>query len=110
LLSSSPNFSKRQGNTALLFLAAALLGFSGCEQEKPPAALPQVEVVGVVQEDVPITREWVTRLTGLINAQIRAQVSGYLLKQLYINGTYVKKGSLKCFRRCWKCPHLTPEI
>lgn len=92
LLSSLPNFSKRHGKPALLFLAAALLGFSGCEQEKPPAAPPQVEVVDVVQKDVPITREWVTTLTGLINAQIRAQVSGYLTKQMYINGTYVKKG------------------
>ena len=83
----------RHGKRALLFLAATLLGFSGCEQEKPPTAPPQVEVVDVVQKDVPITREWVTTLTGLINAQIRAQVSGYLLKQLYTNGTYVKKGT-----------------
>ena len=83
----------RHGKPALLFLAATLLGFSGCEQEKPPATPPQVEVVDVVQKDVPITREWVTTLTGLINAQIRAQVSGYLLKQLYTNGTYVKKGT-----------------
>lgn len=93
LLNSSPNFSKGHGKPALLFLTAALLGFFGCARGKPPAAPPQVGVVEVVQKDVPITRKWVTTLTGLINAQIRAQVSGYLTKQMYINGTYVKKGS-----------------
>lgn len=93
LLNSSSNFSKWHGKPAVLFLAAALLGFSGCEQKKPPAAPPLVEVVDVVQKDVPITKQWVATLNGFINAQIRAQVSGYLTKQMYINGTYVKKGS-----------------
>jgi membrane fusion protein, multidrug efflux system len=77
----------------MLFLAAALSAFSGCKEEKPPAAAPIVEVVDVVQKDVPITREWVSTLTGLVNAQIRAQVSGYLVKQVYLNGSYVRKGT-----------------
>jgi len=59
----------------------------------PPAAgPPAVEVVEVVQKDVPITREWVATLDGFVNAQIRAQVSGLLLKQNYVNGSYVKEG------------------
>jgi len=56
----------------------------------PPAAGPPA--VEVVQKDVPITREWVATLDGFVNAQIRAQVSGLLLKQNYVNGSYVKEG------------------
>ena len=75
-------------------LAAAIAIAGGCGGEaKPPAAPPDVEIVSVEQKDVPITREFVATLTGLVNAQIRAQVSGYLIKQLYTNGAYVKKGS-----------------
>jgi membrane fusion protein (multidrug efflux system) len=53
-----------------------------------------VEVTQVVQQDVPITKEWVATLTGLVNADIRAQVSGYLIKQNYLNGAFVRKGAL----------------
>jgi membrane fusion protein, multidrug efflux system len=81
-------------NSALLVLASALVFSVGCGQEKPvQAAPPIVEVVDVQQKDVPITREWVATLTGRVNAQIRAQVAGYLMKQIYTNGTYVKKGT-----------------
>ena len=55
---------------------------------------PDVEVTKVVQQDVPITKEWVATLTGLVNADIRAQVSGYLIKQNYPNGAFVRKGEL----------------
>ena len=66
----------------------------GCEKEKPAAAgPPEVEVFDVVQKDVPITREWVATLSGFVNADIRAQVSGYLLKQTYVNGDFVRKGT-----------------
>lgn len=34
-----------------------------------------------------------TALNGKVNAQIRAQVAGYLLKQRYTNGAYVKPGT-----------------
>jgi membrane fusion protein (multidrug efflux system) len=75
-------------------LTAAISIAGGCGGEaKPPAAPPDVEIVSVEQKDVPITREWVATLTGLVNAQIRAQVSGYLVKQLYTNGAYVRKGT-----------------
>ena len=46
----------------------------------------------MIQRDEPIRAEWVASLDGLVNAQIRAQVSGYLLKQNYADGTQVKKG------------------
>jgi membrane fusion protein, multidrug efflux system len=87
-------FSSRKHNTAVFCaLAGALFFSSGCENEKPAAAPPEVEVIGVLQKDVPITREWVATLTGFVNAQIRAQVSGYIVKQLYTNGAHVKKGA-----------------
>jgi RND family efflux transporter MFP subunit len=79
---------------ALFFILASTLAFtSGCEKEASVAAVPEVEVVEVTQKDVPIVRTWVATLTGVVNAQIRAQVAGYLLKQAYANGTFVKKGT-----------------
>ena len=79
---------------AAIALTAAISIAAGCGGEaKSPEAPPDVEIVSVQQEDVPITREFVGTLTGIVNAQIRAQVSGYLVKQLYTNGAYVKKGA-----------------
>jgi membrane fusion protein, multidrug efflux system len=43
---------------------------------------------------VPITKDWVATLDGKVNAQIHAQVTGYLLKQNYTNGAFVDKGTL----------------
>jgi RND family efflux transporter MFP subunit len=79
---------------ALISVVLTITLLSGCgEEKKAEAAAPDVEVVQVEQKDVPITREWVATLNGKINAQIRAQVAGYLMKQTYQNGAYVKKGT-----------------
>jgi membrane fusion protein (multidrug efflux system) len=51
-------------------------------------------VAAVALRDVPISEEWVGTLDGFVNAQIRAQVSGYLLRQAYADGAVVKKGDL----------------
>ncbi len=59
-----------------------------------PVALPDVEVLQVQQEDVPIYGEWIGTLDGLVNADVRAQVTGYLLKQGYQEGRFVKQGQL----------------
>jgi len=59
-----------------------------------PGAPPDVEVVQVTQEDVPVYREWIGTLDGLVNADVRAQVTGYLLKQPYREGSFVKRGQL----------------
>jgi len=76
---------------ATLFVGGLLL--AGCSKPSLPAAgPPDVQVAEVVQKDVPITRDWVATLNGLVNAQIRAQVSGVLLKQQYSNGADVKNG------------------
>jgi RND family efflux transporter MFP subunit len=57
-------------------------------------ATPDVEVVKVQQEDVPIYAEYIGTLDGLVNADVRAQVTGYLLKQGYQEGAVVKQGQL----------------
>jgi len=85
---------RRRRESALFVMALTLVFCFGCEKEKSvEAAPPVVEVVEVVQRDVPVTRGWVATLTGRVNAQIRAQVAGYLLKQTYDNGAYVQKGA-----------------
>jgi RND family efflux transporter MFP subunit len=59
-----------------------------------PGASPDVEVVQVEQKDVPIFGEWIGTLDGLTNADVRAQVTGYIMKQGYQEGAFVKKGQL----------------
>jgi RND family efflux transporter MFP subunit len=59
-----------------------------------PGTSPEVEVVQVEQKDVPIYGEWIGTLDGFTNADVRAQVTGYLLRQGYQEGAYVKKGQL----------------
>jgi len=57
-------------------------------------ASPDVEVVQVEQKDVPIFGEWIGTLDGFTNADVRAQVAGYLLRQGYQEGAFVRKGQL----------------
>src|SRR5690242_4466124 len=80
----------------LLLGVTLLLCSLGCREKhqtkSPP--LPVVEVATVTQADVPIYHEWIGVLDGLVNAQIRAQVTGYLLTQKYREGDPIKKGDL----------------
>src|SRR5436190_2683187 len=80
----------------LMLAATALLPSFGCKEKAqtklPPATL--VVVVTVAKGDVPIYHEWIGVLDGLVNAQIRAQVTGYLLTQNYREGDPIKKGDL----------------
>jgi membrane fusion protein (multidrug efflux system) len=69
----------------------------GCKKEAastPAVPVPDVQVVEVVQKDVPIYSEWVGTTDGDVNAQIRAQVTGYLLRRAYVEGAFVRKGDL----------------
>jgi RND family efflux transporter MFP subunit len=79
----------------LLPIAAFLLTtLAGCSEKETPAppVPPEVTVTAVVQQDVPIFNEWVAQLNGPVNAEITPKVQGYLLKQEYQNGFFVKKG------------------
>jgi membrane fusion protein (multidrug efflux system) len=72
-----------------------LLSSPGCgKSEQPQARAPEVEVVQVEQKDVPIWNDWVGTLDGFVNAQIKPQVTGYLLRQAYKEGSFVRKGQL----------------
>jgi RND family efflux transporter MFP subunit len=59
-----------------------------------PAAPSDVLVTQVEQKDVPIYGEWIGTLDGLTNADVRAQVTGYIMRQAYQEGAFVKKGQL----------------
>lgn len=78
------------------FLLAALIQFLGCasKTEAAPPPPPEVQVVTIEQKDVPVYGEWVATLDGYVNADIRPQVTGYLLKQNYREGTLVRKGDV----------------
>src|SRR6478609_9674151 len=60
----------------------------------PPAPPPRVSVVTVAPERVALSSEWIATLDGYVNAQIRPQVSGYLLKRNYEEGAVVRKGQV----------------
>jgi membrane fusion protein (multidrug efflux system) len=79
--------------SAALILTAFLLGCKE-KQQAPAPEPPDVEVTEVTQRDVPIYMEWVAQLNGRYNAQITPRVQGYLLKQNYRDGFFVKKGQL----------------
>lgn len=84
----------RTGVCSVIVLLAITVLSAGCEtgQQAAPAP-PLIKFSTVVQKDVPITKEWVATLDGLVNAQVRPQVKGLLIKQSYINGAFVPKGS-----------------
>jgi membrane fusion protein (multidrug efflux system) len=59
-----------------------------------PGSPPDVEVIQVEQKDVPVFGEWIGTLDGFTNADVRAQVTGYIMRQAYQEGAFVKKGQL----------------
>jgi len=80
------------GRIALVLAAIAPLS-SGCKKEAPPPPPPpSVQVEPVVQKDVSVYQEWIGTLEGYVNAEIRPQIEGYLLRQVYREGSVVKEG------------------
>src|SRR5258708_6072526 len=77
----------------LLLLGAIAIGCDG-KQQATKAPPPDVEIVAVQQADVPVYGRWVGTLVGYVNADIRGQVTGYLLSQDYREGDLVHKGDL----------------
>jgi len=78
---------------AVVAVAFSLLTSCGKEQtvSAPP---PEVLIMPAATRDVPVYREWVGTIDGSENAEIRARVSGYLIRRDYQEGTLVKKGDL----------------
>src|SRR2546425_1125972 len=60
----------------------------------PPPPPATVAVVDVLRQDVPVRTQWVATLDGYVNARIQPQVTGYLVKQNYVEGSFVKKGDV----------------
>src|SRR5260370_6133151 len=80
-----------------VFLAVFALAMIGCGRTQaaaPPPPAPDVGVTPVIQQDVPVYSEWVATLDGYVNAQIRPQVSGYIIKQAYKEGSLVRRGQV----------------
>src|SRR5256886_6557316 len=84
--------SLRANLLVVVFVAAAIAGCGDRSGAAAPPPLPVVRVASVIEEDVPISLEYVGTLVGYINAQIRARVSGHLMSQNYQEGSPVKAG------------------
>jgi Biotin-lipoyl like len=81
----------------LIVLVFATVMEAGCERpvaSAPPPAPPVVEVTPAIQKDVPLEGEWVGTLEGYVNAQIQPHVSGYLIRQDYQEGGFVRQGQV----------------
>ncbi len=88
----------RIGAAAAVFVIVAIV-LIAISREKSAAAVtppppPEVQVAFVEQRDLPVRREWIGTLNGLVNAAINAEVTGYLLRQDYAEGSFVHKGQL----------------
>jgi RND family efflux transporter MFP subunit len=81
----------------LLPVGAMLVITTACGHTTQVSAAPkplEVLVADVQQKDVPLYREWIGTVDGFVNAEIKAQVSGYLVKQEYTEGSFVQQGQL----------------
>ena len=77
---------------AFLVVVAAVSTAACTAKAAPPPPPPDVLVTPVVQKDVPVMSEWIGTLDGSVNADIRPQVEGYLVRQLYKDGQFVRRG------------------
>ena len=72
----------------------AVVAHSGAKPSAKTSSPPVVEVAPVEQRDVPVYGEWIGALTGQVNADVKAQVTGYLLTRNYKEGSFVHKGQV----------------
>src|SRR5215472_4954187 len=80
---------------ASLTVLVPVLVLGGCRRSAPAAPpAPTVQVVQVIQRDVPIFHEWIGNLDGFVNAEIKPQVTGYVMAQVYRDGAYVRKSDV----------------
>ena len=84
-------------STLYSLIGGFLVLSAGCSSTSTVANSPkpfEVRVVQVQQRDVPLYQEWIGTLDGFVNADIKAQVSGYLVQQAYTEGSFVRTGQL----------------
>jgi len=78
-----------------MMLAAALLQ-SGCQKKEEskatPSPPPEVSVVGITLQDVPVSSEFVAQTQSSQLVNIQARVSGFLERRMYVEGSVVKEG------------------
>jgi RND family efflux transporter MFP subunit len=89
--------SVQSGLVSLVFIATLPL-LQACSRTSQAAAAPlsppAVSVVELTPETIPVSSEWIATLDGYVNAQIRPQVSGYLINRNYREGSMVRKGQV----------------
>ncbi len=85
------------GSASVVVLAILLIfvTHTGAKPAAPPP--PTIEVASVEQKDVPLYQEWIGTLTGQVNADVKAQVQGYLLAHQYEG--LIKRSKLRGRRR-----------
>lgn len=79
------------------FIVFTFLSLAGCGNKNVSAAAappPNVQIVEVIQQDVPVYHEYLATLDGYVNAQIQPQVSGYLIRQNYVEGAVVSRNQV----------------
>lgn len=87
---------ERKSVLAFILWIVPILALAGCGHSQAAAKLPSPEaiVASPIKQDVAIESEWVATLDGYVNAEIRPQVSGYIISQNYKEGTVVRKGQV----------------
>jgi RND family efflux transporter MFP subunit len=91
------SLTRGKSNLPTVVLMVALgINVSGCNRVQATTAtpVPEVEVATVETRDVPVYSEWVATLDGYVNAQIRPQCSGYIIRQNYKEGSLVHEGQV----------------
>jgi len=91
---SDNKLMKRLCVFAALLIVVAVSCSCSRKKTQVPANAPEVLVTTVTPKDVPRILERVATLDGFINANINAQVQGYIVSRDYQEGSLVKKGDL----------------
>jgi membrane fusion protein (multidrug efflux system) len=78
----------------LAIILLIVVTHSEAKPSAPTTPVPVVEVAAAEQKDVPVYDEWIGTLSGQVNADVKAQVTGYLLTRNYKEGSLVRKGQL----------------
>ena len=89
---SQPDIVRLITLSALATLFVSCGGQNAAAPSAPPP--PNVGVSPVTQQNVPVYGNWVASLDGYVNANIQPQVSGYLVRQNYREGSFVHKGEV----------------